>query len=298
MLCHRHALLRIPLSVPAFVRWTTRQASGGSGSSIRLHRESNDGGMKWFLAVMPVAAVGLGCWQVSRRSWKLALIAELESKTTADPIDLPTDVDALRDLEYRRVRCRGHFDFSTKQMFLTPRSLVPLDQSKSEHQGGGLISAGQPDTIGSWVVTPFTLDDGRRILVDRGWLPRSRASAYAQSKLRPQLQQESSKEVELVGVVRASESRPPFGSKNDAASDHWQYRDIDGMAERLGTEPVFLDADRSLVNQIDGAIPGQTRVNLRNEHASYIVTWFGLAIASAALWLHKYGPRRRSGIAF
>lgn len=65
------------------------------------------------------------------------------------------------------------------------------------------------------------------------------------------------------------------------------------MSYYLGTDPVFLDADHSLFNKrinlkcylttIDnltestipgGPIGGQTRVTLRNEHLSYIITWY------------------------
>jgi len=40
--------------------------------------------------VIPVAAFGLGTWQVYRRQWKLSLIADLEKRTMADPVPFPT----------------------------------------------------------------------------------------------------------------------------------------------------------------------------------------------------------------
>lgn len=53
---------------------------------------------------------------------------------------------------------------------------------------------------------------------------------------------------------------------------YWNYRDIDAMADKLNTEHVFLDADRNSTIP-EGPIGGQTRVTLRNEHMSYIITW-------------------------
>lgn len=41
--------------------------------------------------VVPIAAAALGTWQVRRRSWKLNLIADMEKRVMAEPIDLPIE---------------------------------------------------------------------------------------------------------------------------------------------------------------------------------------------------------------
>lgn len=43
------------------------------------------------LQVFPAAAFGLGVWQTNRRSWKLDLIEQLESKKNAAPVPLPEE---------------------------------------------------------------------------------------------------------------------------------------------------------------------------------------------------------------
>ena len=48
------------------------------------------------------------------------------------------------------------------------------------------------------------------------------------------------------------------------------------MAEFAGTDPVYLDIIESDPSP-DMPIGSQTRVNVRNEHLSYIVTWYGLS---------------------
>jgi len=45
------------------------------------------------------------------------------------------------------------------------------------------------------------------------------------------------------------------------------------MADVAGTEPVFLDATAETTVP-GGPVGGQTRVSLRNEHLSYIMTWW------------------------
>lgn len=49
------------------------------------------------------------------------------------------------------------------------------------------------------------------------------------------------------------------------------------MAIQVSADPVFLDAvSESTVP--GGPIGGQTRVTLRNEHMSYILTWYVQAL--------------------
>ena len=59
------------------------------------------------------------------------------------------------------------------------------------------------------------------------------------------------------------------------------------MAEVLNTAPVFIDADANSTVP-GGPIGGQTRVSLRNEHMSYIITWFSLSILTSYVWYTKF----------
>lgn len=51
--------------------------------------------------------------------------------------------------------------------------------------------------------------------------------------------------MDLVGMVRLTESRKPFVPENNAERNHWYYRDLEAMAKLTGTEPIFIDADFS-----------------------------------------------------
>ena len=228
---------------------------------------------------IPILTFGLGTWQVFRWRWKLNLIQRLEERTSAEPISLPEDMSNIEELEYRRIKVKGRFDHSN-EMFLAPRSLVI--KGTADH-GGGLISAGNRAAIGSWVVTPFELSDrkGVRILINRGWIPREKLNP----KNRPEGQ--VSEEMEIIGILRNSEKRPPFGAKNDDNKNQWNHRDLQGMAGKLGTLAVFLDADSDSTIP-GGPIGGQTRVTLRNEHLSYVVTWYGLSGFTTYLWWLKF----------
>uniref|UniRef100_A0A1I7XGP2 SURF1-like protein n=1 Tax=Heterorhabditis bacteriophora TaxID=37862 RepID=A0A1I7XGP2_HETBA len=66
--------------------------------------------------------------------------------------------------------------------------------------------------------------------------------------------------------------RPQFVQQNIPEKDIWFYKDFHQMSERYGTEPIFVDA--VIESTIPGGpIGGQTNINVKNDHLSYIITW-------------------------
>ena len=112
---------------------------------------------KWIIPTILVAIgvaflIRLGFWQLDRLDQRRAFNATVSSRWQLDPFDivaegLPTD---LTELEYRRVEVSGTYDYDN-QIILKER---PRD--------------GAPGFI---VVTPLVLEDGRAVLVARGWAP-------------------------------------------------------------------------------------------------------------------------------
>ncbi|KAK4303313.1 hypothetical protein Pmani_024656 [Petrolisthes manimaculis] len=230
--------------------------------------------MSIVLLIIPAGTFCLGTWQFQRRKWKLNLIEELEAKTTAIPIDFPEDVSELEDLEYQRVKLTGTFDHS-QEIFLGPRPLLVGGDVKQA--GSSLISSGQS---GYLVVTPFKLADrDLTVLINRGWVSRR------QKKPETRLDGQVTGVVELTGVFRRGEQRAPFMPKTAEGSILFTYRDVDKMAEQVGATPVFLDAVES---QPGGPQGSQTRATLRNEHFSYMMTWYGLSLATTYLWYRRF----------
>ncbi|KAG5272158.1 hypothetical protein AALO_G00162280 [Alosa alosa] len=253
----------------------TRQSS----STATQAEKGEDSFLKWFLLLIPITTFGLGSWQVRRRQWKLQLIEELRSLTTAEPIPLPTDPMELKTLEYRRVKVRGKFDHS-QELYILPRS--PVDPEKEAREAGQLSSSGE---TGANIITPFYCTDlGVKILVNRGYVPKQ--------KIRPETRMKGQveEEVDVVGVVRLTEQRKPFIPHNNVETNRWYFRDLDAMAMVTGAEPIFIDAD--LASTIPGGpIGGQTRVTLRNEHMQYVVTWYSLCGATSYMWYLKFIKR-------
>ncbi|KAL5012636.1 hypothetical protein ScPMuIL_011187 [Solemya velum] len=238
------------------------------------NKKKSIGESGYILLTLPAFAFGLGVWQIRRREEKLQMIADLETLTKAAAVPLPMDLDELKNMEFRQVSVRGTFDHS-KEMCIGPRSNVQHGEG-----GGGLISDAQS---GVNVVTPFKLSDrDLTILVNRGWVPAKKTKPAS----RPDGQVKG--EVELVGIVREEEKRSSFMPKADPKNHgYWLYRDVGRMAEVADTSPIFIDATYPSTVP-GGPMGGQTRVTLRNEHMSYIITWFSLSAITAFMWFKKF----------
>lgn len=261
--------------------FTTKSSSGSTGPipppktyTFQRHQKNNDDRVTpygWIMLAIPVTTFGLGCWQVQRKKWKEQLIQQLHVQTNSPPVDLPEDLSDLDSMEYRPVRVKGKF-LHNRELIMGPRSLITPDD---EHKGG--LFTQQDTSIGYLVVTPFKLEDSNKIvLINRGWVPRNFVNPNSR------LQGQSEETMEIVGVVRKPENRPQFTPKQ--SGEIFMYRDVPLMCSITGADPVFLDAKTSVQG---GPIGGQTRVTLRNEHVSYIVTWFSLSALTSLLWYRQ-----------
>ncbi|XP_026331423.1 surfeit locus protein 1 isoform X2 [Hyposmocoma kahamanoa] len=231
--------------------------------------------------MIPASSFGLGCWQVYRLQWKLELIDIMQAKSNAQPKEMPQNIEELNDMEYMPVKVRGKF-IHDKEFLIGPRALI--ENGSTSARFGSLVS--DPKTNQGWlVVTPFKLTNGETILVNRGWIPQS---------MRPKEKRQSSMidtEIELVGVVRLTEKRAPFMPKNHPEKGSWFYRDLEQMSLHVGSIPVWLDARGLPDPPVGWPIPNQTKVTLRNEHFSYLVTWYTLSAFTALMW-HRYFIRK------
>jgi surfeit locus 1 family protein len=205
---------------------------------------------------------GLGDWQLRRLAWKDALIAAVESRSHAAPVAPPPESawPSLKpaDYEYRRVRVAGVFD-------ATRQALVFRALGEPRGRFGG---------PGYFVMTPLRLADGSAILVNRGFVPQDRVD---QAALRPSGQGETV----VTGLMRSSETRNWFTPADNPASGRWFTRDIEAIGHAMGLvrfAPFSIDAD---AGPDPNALPegGETIVTFPNNHFSYAMTWFGMALA-------------------
>lgn len=231
-----------------------------------------------FMLAVPVSTFLLGTWQVNRLKWKLNLIQELASRTSKDPVDLPEDLEELKSMEYVPVKVKGKFIYE-KEFIIGPRSLL-INGTPASELGYNKVK-GNDIRRGFCVVTPLKLSDrDLTILVNRGWVPERL------KKPKSRHEGQTTDEVEIVGVVRLHENRPPFVPKNTVNKGIWYYRDLNAMAEMCDTAPVYIEKVHTKdINTFP--MGGQTKVNVRNEHLTYIITWYSLSLCTAYMW-HRY----------
>lgn len=189
--------------------------------------------------------VSLGVWQLQRLAWKEGVLAEITARIEAAPVALPDAPDAARD-QYLPVEVTGTF---------TGQGLDVLVSRKQSGAGYRVIAVLETD--------------GRRILVDRGFLPEPQRAT-------PRPGPEAGV-VALRGNLLWPDEVDSYTPAPDARTGLWFARDLPAMAAALGAEPVLVvQRAASLEDGAVQAMPVDT-VGIPNDHLGYAVQWFGLA---------------------
>ena len=206
--------------------------------------------------------VGLGSWQLQRLQWKNDLISSFEARSAADAIAIPVANDELEDLEFRSLALDGVFQHDM-EIFLTGRT----------YEGNA----------GFHVVTPLLLEDGRIILVNRGWVsedyrdPAKRAFSQIDGK------------ISVSGILRRPGVKGYFVPENEPENDFWFTLVPSQINRHLGLGDTAIDqfyADALRTSDVVTLpIAAKTELNLRNAHLSYAMTWYGIALALIGVYL-------------
>ena len=221
-------------------------------------------------AILFTILCGLGAWQLERLQWKLALIATVNGHMAAAPVPLD-QILAMKteDAQYRRVALQGRFDHAKEVYVFT------TDAGAAVYH----------------VLTPFKTDDGKVLMVDRGEVPKEMLDPATRAGGNP------IGDVQVTGVWRVPDAPGAFTPPPDLAHRIWYARDLAAIAaaDRLTlSAPVVIEADAA---PNPGGWPrgGQTVVSFRNQHLSYAVTWFGLAIVLLGVWFSYHISKGRIG---
>ncbi|MER0239839.1 SURF1 family protein [Fulvimarina sp. MAC8] len=218
--------------------------------------------------------VGLGVWQIERRTWKLDLIAAVEERASAPPIEAPGSDRwpslSFEDDEYRHVSVTGEF----------MKGSDALAQATTDYG------------LGYWLMTPIETGRGFTVLVNRGFVP----SREVAGEIAP-----PEGAVTVNGLLRMSQPGGGFLRSNDPDAGRWYSRDVTAIAAAQGLAgpiaPYFVDAEGSGEESLAGVEPsypigGLTVTQFNNSHLSYALTWFalaGLTLLGMAIFLRRTG---------
>jgi cytochrome oxidase assembly protein ShyY1 len=236
-----------------------------------------------FTLVMVALFIGLGVWQLERRTEKHALIAALTERLAAAPEPLPPSsqwgaLTAARD-EFRRVTFTATYPRLPDAMVYTAGSAVREDVSGP----------------GTWAFLPARLPSGELVAINAGFVDNTMQDRGVEDRAVVKLV--TGRPVTLTGYLRFPESAGFLTPAANADKRLWFVRDTSAMAVALGwghVAPFYIDLEAPLPpNGIPK--PGPLQVHLRDDHMQYAITWFSLAAAvviAFAVWLRG---RRRAG---
>jgi len=193
--------------------------------------------------------LALGFWQLDRLDWKRGIIAEAERRLDNPPVALPDDLEPVRD-DYLPVFVTGRFDGE------------PLYH----------LTTQKPKGPGFDIIAPFETADGRRILIERGYIPQEQRDTATGSTSPPG-------EVRIEGFLRWPDDVNRFTPDPDAAKRIWYARNVPSLSGAARTEPVMIV--QAPTGAADYPRGRAVAVKIRNHHLQYALTWFSVAL----IWL-------------
>ncbi len=213
------------------------------------------------ILVFEVLFVCLAVWQYNRMHEKQAIF-EIYSKTLLNPSQ---NFNTTQDYkEWDVVRIEGTFDYADEKIL------------QNRHY---------KSYMGYRVLTPLVLADGKRILIDRGWIPKNFDSAP------PKALEDKMGKVSFTGVVRYIPQKKGWLEGPLYGVTKRVIKRVDLIAFSRGVEyKDFLiqatsSGNRNIRSFVDKPLTGA-------KHGEYMLTWLALAFILpslyAALILQQY----------
>lgn len=214
----------------------------------------------------------LGFWQLDRLAWKTALIESFNDRANAAAVLPPDPAADLVSLEFRNLDLTGRF-LHDRELYLTGRT----------YEGNA----------GFHVVTPFQTVAGKLVLVNRGWV----SEAYRKPESR--LFSVTDEQVSLRAVLRLPQQKGYFVPENDPANGFWFTLKPDEMASFLKLDEAVTTYYADVVRTSEVLtlpIAAETRIEVRNTHLNYALTWFGVALSLIGVYIAYHINAGRLGL--
>jgi surfeit locus 1 family protein len=202
------------------------------------------------LAMLAVL-IGLGNWQIRRLAWKEALLAEIDHAEASPALPLPP---GLPD-QFMKIRVAG-----TWQPGFALYGADVRDTPTGPQMGGQLLQV-------------LRRPDGPPVLIDRGWVPEDAAASWT-----------AAGPAGIDGFVRQSERPGWLSATDDSGRRRFYTLDPAAIGAALGVERISPFTVVALGPA--GALPAPAQALPRppNDHLSYALTWYGLALVLLAVF--------------
>jgi len=112
--------------------------------------------------------------------------------------------------------------------------------------------------------------------------------------------------VEFLGMLRTAQERNTFTPDNHPERGEWYWKDLDTMAEFAGgpnanvqpvlVEEIFEGHEGEASTRLSKGIPvgRPAKVDLRNAHLSYVITWYTLSFFTAVMFVRVLFNKQKS----
>jgi surfeit locus 1 family protein len=214
--------------------------------------------------VAAVAAIALfvaaGQWQQRRMEQKEALRAQIDAASATPPAALPQGAVDWAAWRYRPVVVAGSFD-AVRQIL--------IDNKVEEGRAG------------YHVVTPLIVEDGRAVLVDRGWIPAGPTRAQIPAAAPP------AGMVTLHGRVNVPTAKYIELAPSAPEGVVWQNLDPARVSQATGVAllPIVVEQTAPM-SSADNLVRAWPAPDFGVEqHRIYMVQWYLFAALAAGLWL-------------
>ena len=222
-----------------------------------------------------VLMINLGFWQLRRLDERKDFNRDVSDRIeqVAVPLDdlvppgTAADAETLADAEWRPVTFDG--------VYLTDEDVLAYNRS-------------QAGVAGVDVLTPMELDDGRIVIVNRGFVPQDDDAAPAPAG-----------EVTVTGRLRRSEGHRR-GLATDATEgelDEIRRIDVQRLAPQLPGDVVPMYVELTASEPAEATpypVPVEAPELSERNHLSYAVQWFLFSACAAAGWMLAIRKSARS----
>ena len=230
---------------------------------------------KWILfhvvvLVASVGMLGLARWQWNRHIERDAFVTKVEQSEQAEPVELTMVLGKrpVSEIEYSRVTASGHY--------LADHQFVEILQTVN-------------GTNGENVLTPFQIDGGPVLIVNRGFVPDGQPAPAPPSGT-----------LIVGGLARTTQVRQTgqLTDNNDGGKlDEVRRIDLDLISKRVGTPvaPVYIDLIKTVPPSAAPPAPtGLPDLSGGPPHVSYTVQWCIFSVSVLVGWVFAVRRSKRT----
>ncbi|WP_314172939.1 SURF1 family cytochrome oxidase biogenesis protein [Streptomyces winkii] len=234
------------------------------------------------LALIP-AMIKLGFWQLHRHEARVAHNELISASLAAEPVPFDrlsgTRHGPAEDDSFRTAKATGRYD--------TRHEVVVRQRTGADEK-----------SIGYFVVTPLIQDDGKAVLVNRGWI-----EAGGDLTRFPKVPAPPRGEVTVTGRVMADETSEASGIKDKQGLPPRQVMLIDSRQQAEALDRPVLRGYLQLTDTSPRPAKGQPQRIPEPDHSSigphmaYAVQWWLFAAAVPVGWVVLVRRERRDRLA-